>query len=148
MMTAFTHVLGDLLRTIAMLAAAGVSTLTGIDGDVCDATAALVVAATIVLMCGSLVSEIAGAAMEIWVEEYGDSAPPILSKSYRQRKLRLYGSSSNTVFNKYSSSSCGGSGSVILDASHSHSHSHQHHQNYHGGAGGKGEYVRLSDEEI
>jgi Co/Zn/Cd efflux system component len=36
MLSAFTHVLGDTLRTVAVFTAAAVSTLTGIDGDICD----------------------------------------------------------------------------------------------------------------
>eukprot|EP01037_Dinobryon_pediforme_P022979 gene22979-24301_t len=36
MMSAFTHILGDTLRTVAVFLAALVSSLTGIDGDKCD----------------------------------------------------------------------------------------------------------------
>ena len=52
-----------------------VSSLSGLDGDVCDAWAALVVAVTIVLLCASLVGEIGAAALEIWYEEYGEGPP-------------------------------------------------------------------------
>ena len=36
MMAAFSHILGDTLRTVAEFMAALVSTVTGIDGDECD----------------------------------------------------------------------------------------------------------------
>ena len=36
MMAAFSHILGDTLRTVAEFMAALVSTITGIDGDECD----------------------------------------------------------------------------------------------------------------
>lgn len=75
MMSAFTHVIGDMMRTFAMFAAALISSLTGMEGDKCDAWASLVVAGTIVLLCASLISEIATAALEIWYEEYGDGPP-------------------------------------------------------------------------
>lgn len=70
MMSAFTHIMGDTLRTVAMFVAACVATITGIDGDLCDATAALVVTFTIVVLCTSLVLDILGAASDIWYEEY------------------------------------------------------------------------------
>ena len=43
MMSAFTHVGGDTIRTISVLTAATVSLLSGIDGDICDAWAAIAV---------------------------------------------------------------------------------------------------------
>ena len=43
MMSAFTHVGGDTIRTISVLTAATVSWLSGIDGDICDAWAAIAV---------------------------------------------------------------------------------------------------------
>lgn len=70
MMSAFTHIIGDTLRTFAMFAAALVATLTGIDGDICDAYAALVVTFTIVILCTSLVLDIWAAATDIWYDEY------------------------------------------------------------------------------
>jgi Co/Zn/Cd efflux system component len=69
MLAAFTHVLGDTLRTVAVLAAAVVSTVTGIDGDICDAWAALLVALTILVLCCSLLREIVAAARSEKVQD-------------------------------------------------------------------------------
>lgn len=49
MISAWTHVGGDLLRTIAVFAAALISSITGIDGDICDAWAAIVSGLTIIV---------------------------------------------------------------------------------------------------
>jgi len=49
MISAWTHVGGDLLRTLAVFAAALVSSITGIDGDICDAWAAIVSGITIIV---------------------------------------------------------------------------------------------------
>lgn len=54
MMSAFTHIVGDTLRTVAIFLAALVSSVTRIDGDVCDAWAALVVSVSVLALCGSL----------------------------------------------------------------------------------------------
>ena len=43
MMAAFSHILGDTLRTVAEFMAALVSTITGIDGDECDVSHLLLV---------------------------------------------------------------------------------------------------------
>ena len=43
MMSAFTHVGGDTIRTLSVLTAATVSLLSGVDGDICDAWAAIAV---------------------------------------------------------------------------------------------------------
>ena len=48
MLSAFLHVGGDTLRTIAIFSAALVSTITGANPDLCDAWAALAVSVTIV----------------------------------------------------------------------------------------------------
>jgi cation diffusion facilitator family transporter len=69
MMSAFTHVLGDTLRTISVFLAALVSTLTGIDGDICDAWAAIIVAVTIVALCAHIMLEIRKAAVDIYYEQ-------------------------------------------------------------------------------
>jgi Co/Zn/Cd efflux system component len=69
MMSAFTHVLGDTLRTISVFFAALVSTLTGIDGDICDAWAAIIVAVTIVALCAHIMLEIRKAAVDIYYEQ-------------------------------------------------------------------------------
>jgi uncharacterized membrane protein YgcG len=74
MMSAFTHIVGDTLRTIAMFCAALVATLTGIDGDICDAWAALAVTVTILILCASLCLDIYTAATDIWYEEFVDAS--------------------------------------------------------------------------
>ena len=50
MMSAFTHVGGDTIRTISVLTAATVSLLSGIDGDICDAWAAIAVTHPLLLL--------------------------------------------------------------------------------------------------
>ena len=61
MISAFTHVGGDTLRTISVFIAACIATWTGIPGYLCDAWAAVVVSVTIVLMVVPLCIEIVGA---------------------------------------------------------------------------------------
>ncbi len=61
MISAFTHVGGDTLRTISVFIAAAVATFTGYPGYLCDAWAAVVVSVTIVLMVIPLFIEIHGA---------------------------------------------------------------------------------------
>ena len=70
MMSAFTHIMGDTIRTIAMFVAALVATITGIDGDICDAWAALLVTVTIFILCAALVVDIYIAATDIWYDEF------------------------------------------------------------------------------
>jgi Co/Zn/Cd efflux system component len=72
MVSAFTHILGDTLRTLSMLVAAVVASVTGIDGDICDAWAALVVSLTIIVLCVSLVIDVTAAACTLYKEEYGE----------------------------------------------------------------------------
>lgn len=62
MISALTHVGSDTMRTTAVFVAAILATVTGLNGDVCDATAALVVSCTIVIAVIPLCSEIYGAA--------------------------------------------------------------------------------------
>ena len=50
MLSAFTHIGGDSLRTLSVFCAATYSSLSGVDGDVCDAYAAIAVGITIVLL--------------------------------------------------------------------------------------------------
>ncbi len=69
MISAFTHILGDTLRTIAMFVAALVSTLSGVDGDICDASAAIVVAVSILAICGPIIIDIKNAAVEVWNDD-------------------------------------------------------------------------------
>lgn len=65
MMSAFTHIVGDTLRTVAIFLAALVSSVTRIDGDVCDAWAALVVSLSVLVLCGSLFVSIGAAARSL-----------------------------------------------------------------------------------
>lgn len=69
MISAFTHILGDTLRTIAMFVAALVSTITGIDGDICDASAAIVVAISMLVLCGPIIIDIKNAAIDVWNDD-------------------------------------------------------------------------------
>jgi cation diffusion facilitator family transporter len=69
MISAFTHILGDTLRTISMFVAALVSTLSGIDGDICDAAAAIVVAVSILAICGPIIIDIKNAAVDVWNDD-------------------------------------------------------------------------------
>lgn len=61
MLSAFAHMGGDSLRTVSVLTAALVSTLSGASVDLCDAWAAIVVSAIIVLFMLPLVTDIARA---------------------------------------------------------------------------------------
>jgi Co/Zn/Cd efflux system component len=58
MLSAFTHVGGDTLRTCAVFFAAVVSTASGAKGSVCDAYAAVVVTVTIIFCVIPLITEI------------------------------------------------------------------------------------------
>ena len=58
MMSAFTHVGGDTMRTASVFVAAGIATWSGIPGYLCDAWAATVVTITIVIMVIPLCIEI------------------------------------------------------------------------------------------
>jgi len=61
MISAFAHMGGDSLRTVSVLAAALISTLSGASVDLCDAWAAIVVSGIIVLFMLPLVVDIARA---------------------------------------------------------------------------------------
>jgi len=69
MMSAFTHIVGDTLRTVAIFLAALVSSATHIPGDVCDAWAALVVSLSVLVLCGSLVFSICSVARSMFSEQ-------------------------------------------------------------------------------
>ena len=68
MLSAFTHVGGDTVRTISVIGAAATSTILNIDADVCDAWAAVVVAVTIVLLTLPLIYDIFEASKNILSE--------------------------------------------------------------------------------
>lgn len=61
MISAFTHVGGDTLRTVSVFIAALVSTIGGFSGEICDAWAAIVVAISILAVIIPLVFEISSA---------------------------------------------------------------------------------------
>lgn len=58
MISAFTHLTGDSMRSISVFIAALVSTFSGVQSQICDAWAAVVVTVTIVLMVVPLIREI------------------------------------------------------------------------------------------
>lgn len=58
MISAFTHVGGDTLRTVSVLIAAMISTIGGINADVCDAWAAIAVSVTIIALLTPLMGNI------------------------------------------------------------------------------------------
>ena len=97
-MSAFTHIMGDTMRTVAMFLAALVSTVTGIDGDVCDAYSALVVSLTILVLCMSLVVDIYAAGVDIYQDEYSDYDAAIHMTQLRTSRSssRLHNGSSST----------------------------------------------------
>lgn len=65
MLSAFTHISADTLRTITIFVAAAVSTATSIRGDVVDAYAAIIVTGIIICICFPLGYEIFKAARQI-----------------------------------------------------------------------------------
>ena len=73
MMSAWTHVGGDTIRTISVLAAATVSMFSGIDGDICDAWAAIIVSLTILVMTVPLMIDIYTVACSFDDEQQGHS---------------------------------------------------------------------------
>jgi Co/Zn/Cd efflux system component len=75
MMSAFVHVLGDTLRTIAIFLAAFVSTITGIDGDICDAWAAILVSGSILVICWPLMVAIVEKMLAVYGYEMEDCCP-------------------------------------------------------------------------
>lgn len=78
MLSAYMHVLGDSFRTVSTFIAAFISTITGIDGDICDAWAALIAAITIVVLCVPVMKKIRNMVIELWQEniseKYGGNA--------------------------------------------------------------------------
>jgi Co/Zn/Cd efflux system component len=83
MISAFAHILGDTLRTISMFAAAVASTWTGIDGDVCDAGAAVVVTITILVICWPLIVEIRKAAVGLREETRDEMEVELCTAQHR-----------------------------------------------------------------
>lgn len=71
MLSAFTHVGGDTIRTISVISAASISSLFDIDADICDAWAAVAVAITIVLITLPLIFDIIEAGRSITLDCQG-----------------------------------------------------------------------------
>jgi Co/Zn/Cd efflux system component len=65
MVSAFTHLTGDSMRTTSVIIAASISSLAKIPSNICDAWAAIVVAITIVTMVIPLATEIYKAACKM-----------------------------------------------------------------------------------
>jgi len=74
MLSAFTHIGGDTLRTMSVFCAAVYSSVSGIDGDICDAYAAIFVGATIIILVLPLLFNIVIACATFRV--CGGSGPP------------------------------------------------------------------------
>ena len=78
MLSAFTHLGGDTLRTISVFIAAVVSTTSGVNADLCDAWAAIVVSITIVMIMYPLLQDIVQEVSLAWRvgwDENGSSRP-------------------------------------------------------------------------
>lgn len=71
MLSAFTHVGGDTIRTLSVIAAASTHSIFGIDADICDAWAAVAVAGTIILITFPLILDILGAWRSITTDNIG-----------------------------------------------------------------------------
>lgn len=68
MRSALTHVVGDSLRTVSVLGAAVVSSITRISPDICDAWAAVAVSVTIILAILPLMADIARTGCKLCTE--------------------------------------------------------------------------------
>jgi cation diffusion facilitator family transporter len=93
MLSAFAHIIGDTLRTFAVLIAALTSTLFHVDGDICDAWAALIASLTILVICSSLISEIRKSYVELRDEDENGivmRSSPFQSKKDNKGKNDLY----------------------------------------------------------
>jgi Co/Zn/Cd efflux system component len=77
MISAFTHIGGDTIRTVAVLTAAIVSSAVGAEADTCDAWAALVVSVTIVALLVPLAIDIWNTAKGIYAMKAGAGYNPV-----------------------------------------------------------------------
>lgn len=91
MLSASTHVVGDTLRTISVIIAALTSSITGVDGDICDAWAAIIVALTIFLIVIPLLRDIVCSALDIWDKKRN------VDCGYSQVGIRLHTLSSSGI---------------------------------------------------
>ena len=86
MLSAFTHVGGDTIRTLSVIAAASTHSIFGIDADICDAWAAVVVAGTIVLITCPLILDIFGAWRSITTDNIGGGIYTPIPRFPRERE--------------------------------------------------------------
>ena len=95
--------MGDTMRTVAMFFAALISTVSGVDGDICDAYAALVVSFTILILCMNLVIDIYTAGLDIYRDEYSeyDSAIHSATRVARTPRHNATSSTSGGVHSPY-----------------------------------------------
>jgi Co/Zn/Cd efflux system component len=96
MMSAFTHVSGDTLRTIATFAAAGVSSFFHIDPSICDAWAAIIVSATIVISALPLVYSISRA-INATVYSRLAAAAPVVEDDHLNNLHKMQGADSEAA---------------------------------------------------
>lgn len=87
MISAFIHVVGDTLRTIAVLLAAFISTIFKVDGDICDAWAAIIASLTILVLCFNLTSEIRKAWLSLGRDD-GDSEEGVALRTNPHSNLK------------------------------------------------------------
>lgn len=106
MLSALAHIFGDTIRTISEFLAASISSISGIDGDICDAWAAIVVAISILVVSGRLIIEIIGAFINIYSSEH--RAIPLMNLSNKNsqsyQKLNIEDEKEENVNNHSKSS--------------------------------------------
>lgn len=113
MLSAFTHILGDTFRTLSTFLAAMVSSISGIDGDICDAWAAIVVTVTIILLSIMLLNEIKDAALEIWHEDCSETMSSHAA-SYPDGAKKAKVSSSNHIYRRLAENDTSDNDSMIV----------------------------------
>lgn len=86
MLSAFTHVGGDTVRTLSVISAASISSIFGIDADLCDAGAAVAVAVTIFLITLPLIFDIIGAAKSILTDSQDGGGYSPVSRFPREKE--------------------------------------------------------------
>jgi Co/Zn/Cd efflux system component len=86
MLSAFTHVGGDTIRTLSVIVAASTHSIFGIDADICDAWAAVAVAGTIVLITFPLILDIFGAWRSITTDNIGGGIYTPIPRFPRERE--------------------------------------------------------------
>jgi cation diffusion facilitator family transporter len=101
MLSAFAHIAGDTLRTIAVLIAALTSTIFRIDADICDAFSALLASLTILIICGSLIAEIRKSYQELREDDSEEvvfrSSPFSAKSSVKPLYMQVSGTDDNDI---------------------------------------------------